>query len=60
MLRSTIQNGHLGRLGHGDLVVVADCGFPLPNGVPGVDLALVRGVPSANLLVIREPTEYSQ
>ncbi len=35
----------IARLGHGDLVVVADCGLPLPRDVPVVDLALVHGVP---------------
>jgi D-ribose pyranase len=38
-------NARLSRLGHGDLVVVADCGLPIPPGVPVVDLALVHGVP---------------
>ncbi|ARC58296.1 D-ribose pyranase [Frondihabitans sp. 762G35] len=38
-------NAGLSRLGHGDLVVVADCGLPVPPGVPFVDLALVHGVP---------------
>ena len=36
--------GHLARLGHTDLVVVADRGLPLPPAVPVVDLALVPGV----------------
>lgn len=39
-------NAAISRLGHGDLVVVADCGLPAPSGVPVVDLALVHGVPS--------------
>jgi D-ribose pyranase len=38
-------NAGLSRLGHGDLVVVADCGLPIPPGVPVVDLALVHGIP---------------
>lgn len=33
------------RLGHGDLVVVADRGLPLPPDANVVDLALVSGVP---------------
>ena len=37
--------GLLARLGHTDTVVVADCGLPVPTGVPVVDLALVFGVP---------------
>ncbi|WP_265521475.1 D-ribose pyranase [Oerskovia flava] len=35
----------LARLGHGHLVVVADCGLPLPRSATVVDLALVHGVP---------------
>ncbi|WP_150307718.1 D-ribose pyranase [Planctomonas psychrotolerans] len=38
-------NAAISALGHGDLVVVADCGLPLPPGVPVVDLAVVHGVP---------------
>ncbi|PZE22965.1 D-ribose pyranase [Curtobacterium sp. MCBD17_028] len=38
-------NAGLSHLGHGDLVVVADCGLPIPPGVPLVDLAVVHGVP---------------
>lgn len=36
---------HLARLGHTDTFVVADCGLPVPRGVPVVDLAVVLGVP---------------
>jgi D-ribose pyranase len=39
-------SGHLARLGHTDLVVVADAGLPLPPHVPVVDLAIVFGLPS--------------
>lgn len=39
-------NAGISRLGHRDLVVVADCGLPIPPGVPVVDLALVHGVPT--------------
>ncbi|MBD8660743.1 D-ribose pyranase [Frigoribacterium sp. CFBP 8754] len=39
-------NEAISRLGHGDLVVVADCGLPQPVGVPVVDLAVVHGLPS--------------
>ncbi len=38
-------SGHLARLGHTDLVVVADAGLPVPAHVPMVDLALVYGMP---------------
>lgn len=33
------------RLGHTDLVCVADCGLPVPADVPVVDLAVVAGLP---------------
>lgn len=50
MKRSGILNAELNfqlaKLGHTDLVVVADCGLPQPVGVPVVDLAVVFGVPS--------------
>ncbi|BCT78075.1 D-ribose pyranase [Sinomonas cyclohexanicum] len=39
-------SGALATLGHGDLVVVADCGLPLPLNGPVVDLAVVPGVPT--------------
>ena len=39
-------SGALATLGHGHLVVIADCGLPLPESVTVVDLSLVRGVPS--------------
>ena len=32
-------------MGHTDLLVVADAGLPVPQGVPCVDLAVVCGVP---------------
>lgn len=39
-------SGALARLGHTDLVVVADAGLPIPPHVPVVDLALVYGQPT--------------
>lgn len=49
MKKNGILNGSLNAanstLGHGDLVVVADCGLPIPLGTPSVDLALVQGTP---------------
>jgi len=38
-------SGHLARLGHTDLVVVADAGLPVAAHVPVVDLAIVYGLP---------------
>lgn len=39
----------LARAGHGDLVVIADAGLPIPHGPEVVDLSLVPGVPSFEL-----------
>jgi D-ribose pyranase len=33
-------------LGHGDMVVIGDAGLPVPPGVPLIDLALTRGIPT--------------
>jgi len=38
-------NAAISRLGHLDLVIVADCGLPIPAGATVIDLALVHGVP---------------
>ncbi|MEJ2802789.1 D-ribose pyranase [Comamonadaceae bacterium PP-2] len=46
--------GHLNRdiarvlatMGHTDRLVIADCGLPVPAGVPCIDLSLQLGVPS--------------
>jgi D-ribose pyranase len=49
MKRGTILNPALARLvasvGHGDLVVVADAGLPIPPGVERIDLAYAPGRP---------------
>lgn len=49
MRRHGILNSELARLinslGHTDTWAVADCGLPIPAGVPVVDLAVVFGVP---------------
>ena len=40
-LSSTIAS-----LGHGDRLVIADAGLPIPKGVPCIDLAVALGIPS--------------
>lgn len=35
----------IARMGHGDLLVIADAGLPTPPGVPLIDLAVCCGVP---------------
>ena len=50
MKKTPLLHAELSRLvaslGHGDAVVVADAGLPVPPGTPLIDLALTRGVPS--------------
>ncbi|MDO4784856.1 MAG: D-ribose pyranase [Propionibacteriaceae bacterium] len=43
----------IARLGHTDTFVVADCGLPIPESVPVVDLAVTAGVPG--LAEVLEP-----
>lgn len=33
-------------MGHGDMLVIGDCGLPIPATVRRIDLALTIGVPS--------------
>lgn len=39
-------SGHLARLGHTDRFLVVDSGFPVPDGIPVVDLRVVYGLPA--------------
>ncbi|HAM80005.1 D-ribose pyranase [Ornithinibacillus bavariensis] len=36
----------LARMGHTDRIVIADCGLPIPDQVPCIDLSLKLGEPS--------------
>lgn len=49
MKRSGILNLGLSEaiasMGHTDLMIVCDAGFPIPAGVPRVDLAIVKDIP---------------
>ena len=38
-------NHMIARLGHTDTFVIADCGLPIPENIPVVDLALNFGIP---------------
>lgn len=43
-------------MGHGDMLVIGDCGLPIPGDVKRIDLALTAGVPSflQTLAVVQE------
>ncbi len=49
MKRGALLNPDLSRvvasLGHGDLIVIADAGLPIPSGVERIDLAFTPGKP---------------
>ena len=49
MKRSVILNSELSHaiasMGHGDIMIVCDAGFPIPNSAWRVDLALVKDIP---------------
>ncbi|MFJ8261892.1 D-ribose pyranase [Rummeliibacillus sp. NPDC094406] len=38
--------GIFAKIGHTDTIVIADCGLPIPDGVPCIDLAYTLGKPS--------------
>ncbi|MEP3278984.1 MAG: D-ribose pyranase [Stappiaceae bacterium] len=50
MKRTPLLNRHLSALvaslGHLDEIVIGDAGLPVPDGVPVIDLAVKRGVPT--------------
>lgn len=49
MNRGPLLNSELlhaiGKMGHGDLMIVCDAGFPIPNDAWRIDLAIVQDVP---------------
>lgn len=49
MQRNVVLNAELNHaiasMGHGDLMIVCDAGFPIPNDVWRVDLAVVQDIP---------------
>lgn len=49
----------LADLGHTDMVVIADCGLPIPESVKKIDLALKIGTPGF-IEVVELMTQYMQ
>lgn len=49
MKKEGIWNAELAQIvascGHGKTIVINDAGFPIPKGVPVIDLAVCRGIP---------------
>ncbi|RAW13457.1 D-ribose pyranase [Paenibacillus taichungensis] len=50
MKKHGILNSHISKvlsdLGHTDMIVIADAGLPVPDGIPKIDLSLKLGTPS--------------
>ena len=36
----------IGEMAHNDMILIGDAGMPVPKGVPLIDLAVAKGVPS--------------
>lgn len=36
----------ISKMGHGDMLTICDSGLPIPKGVPRIDLAVTKGLPS--------------
>jgi len=55
MIRKGILNIEINRilssLGHGQLLLVCDAGFPIPINADYVDLSLTKGIPSLNTVL---------
>jgi len=45
MLNSQISEV-IANMGHTDLLVISDCGLPIPENIKKVDIALTKGIPS--------------
>ncbi len=49
MKKTTLLNSHVSQviaaMGHTDMLVISDAGFPIPPGVPRIDLAVTAGLP---------------
>ena len=50
MKKGTVLNADISsvisRLGHTDMLTIADAGLPIPHGPQRIDLALTKGIPS--------------
>ncbi|WP_435373602.1 D-ribose pyranase [Staphylococcus nepalensis] len=66
MYKTGILNSEISKvlsdLGHTDKIMIADCGFPVPEGVKKIDLALTFGKPSFEEVfdLIKEHMEIEQ
>ena len=58
MIRSGILNAELNHaiasMGHGDLMIVCDAGFPIPSAAWRIDLAVVPDVPDLETVLLAD------
>jgi simple sugar transport system permease protein/D-ribose pyranase len=62
MKRHGLLNEPLSRaiasMGHGDLMIVCDAGFPIPNHVPRIDLAIIKDIPDLETVLSVVSAEF--
>ena len=62
MIRGLILNSELnhaiGSMGHGDLMIVCDAGFPIPRESWRVDLAVIQDVPDLETVLTAIASEF--
>lgn len=51
-------NGAIAALGHGDILIVCDAGFPIPAHVKRIDLAIVEGLPTLEQVLTAVSAEF--
>lgn len=51
-------SGAIAALGHGDILIVCDAGFPIPASAKRVDLALVQGIPTIEQVLEAVVSEF--
>jgi D-ribose pyranase len=51
-------NHALAAMGHGDLIIVCDAGFPIPTQVSRVDLAVVADIPDLETVLTAISTDF--
>jgi len=51
-------NGAIASLGHGDILIVCDAGFPIPAHVKRIDLAVVEGLPTLEQVLQAVAAEF--
>lgn len=51
-------SGAIAAMGHGDVMIICDAGFPIPPTAKRIDLALVQGVPTLDQVLEAVASEF--